>query len=236
MAHTQKLEEKDLRNKKNLAHIIHDGRFKVAIFGSARIWPESSAYGEISDFSKNLAMKNYDIVTGGGPGAMEAASKWHHLACEKHGTSQAIGVNIELPFEQEPNAYLDITETNSTFWARLDTFMLLSHVFVVTPGGIGTLLELFYTWQLMQVGHICHAPIILVGSDYKVLQNYIQSSLVEKWFVKPREAELVIQVDTYGEALSLIDEAYKAHEQLGEKACVNIHQYLAGARNLGLID
>jgi predicted Rossmann-fold nucleotide-binding protein len=92
--------------------------------------------------------------------------------------------------------------------------MLLSHIFVVTPGGIGTLLELFYTWQLMQVGHICRAPIILVGEDYKHLQSYIQSSLVEKSFVKTQEAELAIQVDTYEQALALIDEAYKAHAQL----------------------
>ena len=72
-----------------------------------------------------------------------------------------------MPFEQKPNRYLDITETVSTFSARLDTFVLLSDVFVITPGGIGTLLELFYTWQLMEVGHICRAPIILWGEEYK---------------------------------------------------------------------
>lgn len=235
MKNLKKLNEADLRNKKNLAHIIHDWRFKIAIFGSARIKPEDSEYAAIGDFARNLAIKNYDIVTGGGPGAMEAASKWHHIACDGSETSEAIGINIELPFEQQPNKYLDFTESESTFGARLDTFMLLSHVFVVTPGGIGTLLELFYTWQLMQVGHICRAPIILVGHDYKHLIEYIHSALVEKSFVKPQEAELAIQVDTYDEALKLIDEAYKAHEQLGENACVNIHQYIAGARSLGLI-
>lgn len=235
MSRTKKLNTEDLRNKKNLAHIIHDWRFKVAIFWSARIKPEDAEYSAIGDFAKNLAIKNYDIVTGGGPGAMEAASKWHHIACSGRETSEVIGINIELPFEQVPNRYLDFTESESTFGARLDTFMLLSHVFVVTPGWIGTLLELFYTWQLMQVGHICRAPIILVGKDYKKLQEYIQSSLVEKSFIKPDEAELAIQVDSYDEALRLIDEAYKAHEQLGENACVNIHQYLAGARRLGLI-
>lgn len=90
-------------------------------------------------------------MTGGGPGAMEASSLGHHLACERCDDSSAIGINIELPFEQKPNRYLDVTETVSTFSARLDTFVLLSDVFVITPGGIGTLLELFYTWQLMQV-------------------------------------------------------------------------------------
>jgi len=98
---------------------------------------------------------------------MEAASRGHYLACEVCGDPSAIGINIELPFEQKPNRYLDVEETVSTFSARLDTFMVLSHMFVIAPGGIGTLLELFYTWQLMQVGHICHAPIILWGEEYK---------------------------------------------------------------------
>lgn len=93
---------------------------------------------------------------------MEAASKGHNTACnECKDSTNTIGINIELPFEQAPNRYLDIEETVSTFSARLDTFMVLSDIFVITPGGIGTLLELFYTWQLMQVGHICRAPIIL---------------------------------------------------------------------------
>lgn len=82
---------------------------------------------------------------------MEAASIGHSLAEKSCLNGQSIGINIELPFEQQPNKYLDFTETKSTFSARLDTFMLLSHVFIITPGGIGTLLELFYTWQLMQV-------------------------------------------------------------------------------------
>ena len=235
MSHTKKLENHDLANKKNLANIIHDGRFKVAIFGSARIKPGEKTYEEISDFAKKLATKGYDIVTGGGPGAMEAASRGHHEACQDKHESQAIGINIELPFEQKPNQYIDITESTSTFSARLDTFMLLSHIFVVAPGGIGTLLELFYTWQLMEVWHICRAPIILWGDDYKELQSYIQHALVEKWFVKSDEAELAIQVNDPEQVLALIDEAHKAHELLGENACVNIHQYMAGARRLGLI-
>jgi len=93
---------------------------------------------------------------------MEAASKGHNTACNEYkNPTNTIGINIQLPFEQVPNRYLDVEETVSTFSARLDTFMVLSDIFVITPGGIGTLLELFYTWQLMQVGHICRAPIIL---------------------------------------------------------------------------
>ncbi|MCB9807378.1 LOG family protein [Candidatus Peribacteria bacterium] len=89
-------------------------------------------------------------------------------------------MNIELPFEQKPNKYLDFTETKTTFSARLDTFMLLSHAFIITPGGIGTLLELFYTWQLMQVGHVCKTPIILWGSGYKNLKKFLREEIVSK--------------------------------------------------------
>lgn len=93
---------------------------------------------------------------------MEAASLGHHEACEAFSDhSSAVGINIALPYEQKPNPFLDITSTKATFSERLDTFVLLSHVFVVASGGIGTLLELFYAWQLMQVHHICRTPIIL---------------------------------------------------------------------------
>ena len=234
MKHHERLSNEDILHKKNLINLIHDGRFKVAIFGSARIQPTDPLYGEIRDFAEKLALKGHDIITGGGPGAMEAASLGHHLACQKDNPSQAIGINIELPFEQHPNKYLDITESTATFGVRLDTFVLLSHVYVITPGGIGTLLELFYTWQLMQVGHICRAPIIMWWAEFSLLKTYIHQ-LVEEGFINPTEAELAIQVDTPDQALDLIDMAYSAHEQMWENACVNINQYLAGARELGLI-
>ncbi len=92
--------------------------------------------------------------------------------------------------------------------------MVLSHMFVVTPGGIGTLLELFYTWQLMQVGHICRAPIILVGSEYADLKKFIQKSVVERGFLSEQESALAIQVETFSQAHTLIDEAYKCYETL----------------------
>ncbi len=165
---------------------------------------------------------------------MEAASYGHQLATNAD-ESQAIGINIELPFEQQPNKYLDFTETTSTFSARLDTFMLLSHMFIVTPGGIGTLLELFYTWQLMQVGHICRTPIILWGSQYKKLQEYINDEIVDRGFMSTHEAELAIQTDSLEKTMELVHMAHSNYEKSGENACVNIHQYIAGAKKLGLI-
>ncbi len=166
---------------------------------------------------------------------MEAASYGHRLAVSGDDNGKSIGINIELPFEQIPNKYLDFTETTSTFSSRLDTFMLLSHVFVVTPGGIGTLLELFYTWQLMQVGHICRTPIILWGEQYKTLINYIHEELVSRGYMSAHEAELVIQADTIEKTVELVHMAHSTYEKSGENACVNIRQYIAGAKKLGLI-
>ncbi len=209
----------------------------MAIFWSARIKPEDKLYQSIFDFTNNLAIKGYDIVTGGGPWAMEAASKWHHNACEGcKEMASTVGINIQLPFEQEPNRYLDVAQTVPTFSARLDTFMVLSDIFVITPGGIWTLLELFYTWQLMQVGHICRAPIILWWEEYRWLKEFINTSVLGEWFIKEDEANLAIQVNTIDEVLALVDAAHQADEKLWDKACINIKQYLAGARSLGLID
>lgn len=193
-------------------------------------------YENVADLATALAKSNYDIVTGGGPGAMEAASYGHQRATlGSIESSKAIGINIELPFEQIPNKYLDFTQTTSTFSGRLDTFVLLSHVFIVTPGGIGTLLELFYTWQLMQVGHICKTPIILWGEGFKHLKKYLRDEVVARGFMAKEDYELGIQVESLESVLQLVNMAHLHHEKDGKKACVNINQYIAGARNLGLI-
>lgn len=232
------LSSEDILNHKNLKNIISDNKFRIAIFGSARIKQEDEQYQSIIELAKQLAIKGYDIVTGGGPGAMEAASLGHQIACDNcdHTLSSTIGINIELPFEQKPNQYLDITETVSTFSARLDTFMVLSNIFVITSGGIWTLLELFYTWQLMQVGHICRAPIILWWEEYKGLKDFINDSVLKSGFINQNEADLAIQVDTLEEVLTLINKASDTYKKSENKACINITQYLAGAKNLWLVD
>lgn len=234
MKNKKKLCSEDLWNKKKLIEIVQDGQFRVAIFGSARIKPKDTIYQEILELSKNLVNSNYSIVTGGGPGAMEAASKGHSMACENCPKWQSIGINIELPFEQEPNKYLDFSETKTTFWARLDTFMVLSHVFIVTPGGIGTLLELFYTWQLMQVWHICKTPIILWGNGYKNLKKFLRDEVLAHWYMSQEDYELTIQVESMDQVLQLVNMAHRHQENGGESACVNIKQYMAAAKQLWL--
>lgn len=135
--------------------------FRVAIFGSARIEPESDDYKLVYDIAYHLALRGVDVVTGGGPGLMQAASKGAQDGSEK---SRSIGLAIVLPFEKGgANVHLDVKREHRRFSSRLDDFMRSSNAAIVTPGGIGTLLELMFTWQLIQAQHIPPRPIILLG-------------------------------------------------------------------------
>lgn len=140
--------------------------YRVCIFGSARIQPDSPFYRQAEELAEALAKMGVDIVTGGGPGLMEAANKGAKKASVV-GTKGAwsIGLPIDLPFEADANSHLDVKSQHRRFSSRLDEFMRISHAVVITPGGIGTLLELFYTWQLMQVDHIRPRPFLLLGPE-----------------------------------------------------------------------
>lgn len=141
---------------------FEDDFFRVSIFGSARIKPASKLYKQVYELAFQLSMRGIDIVTGGGPGLMDAANKG---AKEGGKRSRSIGLPIVLPFESDANAHLDVKREHRRFSSRLDEFMRISHAVVVTPGGIGTILELFYTWQLLQVKHITSRPILLLGGE-----------------------------------------------------------------------
>ena len=118
-----------------------DAHYRVAIFGSARIREGDPVYRDIFEIAREVAECGFDIVTGGGPGIMQAANAGHKsVLTETH----SIGLRITLPFEQETNKYLDIKKDFERFSSRLDTFASLSDVIIVAPGGIGTLLEFFY--------------------------------------------------------------------------------------------
>lgn len=141
---------------------FEDDFFRVSIFGSARIKQQSAQYKQVYDLAYQLSTRGIDIVTGGGPGLMDAANKG---AKDGGQHSRSIGLPIILPFESDANAHLDVKREHRRFSSRLDEFMRISHAVVVTPGGIGTVLELFYTWQLLQVKHINARPILLLGGE-----------------------------------------------------------------------
>lgn len=141
---------------------LEDNFFRVSIFGSARIEEDSALYKQVYDLAYQLSTRGIDIVTGGGPGLMDAANKG---AKDGGQHSRSIGLPIVLPFEAGANVHLDVKREHRRFSSRLDEFMRISHAVVVTPGGVGTILELFYTWQLLQVKHITSRPLILLGGD-----------------------------------------------------------------------
>src|SRR5947209_14068888 len=164
---------------------LEDTQFRVCIFGSARIRSQDPTYKEIYCLALELAKLGMDIVTGGGPGLMEAANRGVQDA--RNGRSKSYGLPILLPRRDEvPNKHLDIKSEHKRFSSRLDEFMRLSGAVVVAPGGIGTLLELFYVWQLLQVGMIERRMVILLQSSFwNGLLGWMREQMLGRCLVSP---------------------------------------------------
>jgi uncharacterized protein (TIGR00730 family) len=146
-------------------------RFRVTIFGSARARPGTFAYEETRRLAAALSEMGCDIITGGGPGLMQAANEGANDAGEPGGS---VGIRVELPSEQEANPFVEQAFTHRNFFTRLHHFVLTSDAFVVAPGGIGTVLETMMIWQLLQVRHLGGAPLILVGRMWPGLVEWAQ--------------------------------------------------------------
>lgn len=187
---------------------VHNTRFRVCIFGSARIKPNDATYRLVLDLARRMAHGGIDIVTGGGPGLMEAANRGVHEA--RTGVSTSYGVTIELPTVAEmANKHLDVKSSHKRFSLRLDEFMRLTHAVIVAPGGIGTLLELSYVWQLLQVGLLEERPVVLLGRElWGGLVDWMNREMVRCGFVSPEDIDLVRVVDTPDEALQIVREAH----------------------------
>jgi hypothetical protein len=175
--------------------------YRVSIFGSARLKPDTKEYSQIYQLAKKLAKNNVDIVTGGGPGLMEAAN-----AGAKDGSSESksFGLHVDLPFETSPNGHLDVTYHHKKFSSRLDEFMRISNAVIVAPGGIGTVLELMYTWQLIQVGHITARPIILIGTMWPGLLEWMKSEVLKKKLISNSDFDNILIVEHAEEAFDLL--------------------------------
>lgn len=179
----------------------------VSIFGSARTKPEDPYYIMAEDIAAMLAKKGYGIITGGGPGIMEAGNKG-----AQKGDGSSVGLNIELPFEQNHNPYIDQDKNLNFdyFFVRKVMFVKYAQGFIVMPGGFGTLDELFESLTLIQTHKIGKFPIILVGVDYwKGLIDWIQNTLIDKHKnASEEDMELFMLVDSAEEAVTKIDEFY----------------------------
>lgn len=198
-----------------------DAHYKVAIFGSARIKEGDQDYQEIFEISKGLAEAGFDIVTGGGPGIMQAANTGHKsVDSEQH----SIGLNIKLPFEQDDNKYLDIKKEFDRFSGRLDAFMSLSDAVIVAPGGIGTILELFYSWQLVQVEHICETPIILYGEMWEGLLAWLRKEVMGRALFDKNEMHSIFHLTSTSQVIDMIKKIHADRAEM-EHVCVNYDKY-----------
>jgi uncharacterized protein (TIGR00730 family) len=164
-------------------------RYRVTIFGSARIDPHHWVYGAVRDTAAELTRLGCDIVTGGGPGLMQAANEGVKLADPDGTRQQSVGIRVELPFEQDVNAFVTQAFEHKTFFTRLHHFVLVSDAFIVTPGGIGTVLETLMVWQLLQVRHLRDTPLILAGRFWDGLLDWARAVMLHP------EAPLVSPAD-----------------------------------------
>ncbi len=152
-------------------------RYRATIFGSARVPEDHWVYRAVRDLSAELTRMDCDIVTGGGPGLMQAANEGVHLA-SPNATTGSMGIRVSLPFEQEVNAFVTEAFEHGTFFTRLHHFVLVSDVFIVVPGGIGTVLETMMVWQLLQVRKLHDTPLILAGKMWADLVTWCKANML----------------------------------------------------------
>jgi len=182
----------------------------VTIFGSARTKQGEKYYELAENIAFELTQKGYGIVTGGGPGIMEAGNKG-----ASRGKGVSVGLNIELPFEQHDNPYIDSDKSLDFdyFFVRKVMFIKYSQGFVVMPGGFGTMDELFEAMTLIQTKKIGKFPIVLVGRQFwSGLINWIKNTLLEEGNISPIDLDLISIVDTENEVVEVIDTFYKRYE------------------------
>ena len=179
----------------------------VSIFGSARTKPENKYYQLAEEIALKLTQSGYGVITGGGPGIMEAGNKG-----AQKGKGSSVGINIELPFEQVHNPYIDFDKLISFnhFFVRKVMFMKYSQGFIVMPGGFGTLDELFEAVTLIQTEKIGKFPIVLVGKDYwsGLIEWVTKVMLHEEKNISETDMQLFSVVDTAEEAVDVIDKFY----------------------------
>jgi uncharacterized protein (TIGR00730 family) len=177
-------------------------RYRVTIFGSARAKPGTIAYEETKRVAKALAAMDCDIITGGGPGLMQAANE----GVETAGEAKSMGIRVDLPFEQEVNPFVELAFEHRTFFTRLHHFVLASDAFIVAPGGIGTVLETMMIWQLLQVRHLDQTPLILVGRMWPGLIEWARTQMLsfEQPLANTEDFNIPVCVPNGDEAIALI--------------------------------
>jgi uncharacterized protein (TIGR00730 family) len=177
----------------------------VTIFGSARVREGDPSYDQARDVARRFAERGWAVVTGGGPGVMEAANRG---AKESGGLS--VGFNIELPHEQRGNDYVDLSLTFRHFYARKTMFVKAAEGFVVFPGGFGTADELFEALTLIQTGKVLHFPVVLFDSGYwEELLTWVRDELLADGMISPNDLDLLYVTDDPDDAVARVLECYE---------------------------
>ncbi|MGI8534168.1 MAG: TIGR00730 family Rossman fold protein [Candidatus Limnocylindrales bacterium] len=178
----------------------------VSIFGSARTLVSDPLYDQARDIARKLAQRGFTIITGGGPGIMEAANQG-----AQEGRGVSVGLGIELPHEQGINPFCDLAIDFRYFFVRKTMFVKYAQAFVIFPGGFGTLDELFESLTLVQTGKIEHFPVVLVGTGYwRGLLDWIRERMVTEDKIDPQDVALLRLTDDMDEVVSWIAEAFAA--------------------------
>ena len=181
--------------------VLSKVRNAVTIFGSARVKPEDKYYQMAEDLGRLLAKSGFAVITGGGPGIMEAANKG---AAEAGG--QSLGMNIRLPFEQKPNPYANIQIDYKYFFIRKVMFVKYAMAYVILPGGYGTMDELFEALTLIQTKRVKSFPVILMGRDYwQGLLDWLKNCMLEKDMIHPFDLEMINIIDDPEEVVKHIN-------------------------------
>jgi uncharacterized protein (TIGR00730 family) len=177
----------------------------VTIFGSARVREGHPYYTAARAAGRLFAERGWSVITGGGPGLMEAANRG-----AKDGSGQSVGFNIELPHEQASNPYLDISYTFRHFYARKVCFVKPAEGFVIFPGGFGTLDELYEALTLIQTGKVMHFPVVLFHREHwKQMLDWLRGELLDDGFISPEDVDLLSVTDDVEEAVGLVVSNYE---------------------------
>jgi len=172
----------------------------VSIFGSARVKPGDSCYQQAEYLARRLAEKGFSVITGGGPGVMEAANKG-----ATEGGGKSVGMNIRLPFEQKPNPYANVSIDYKYFFIRKVMFVKYAVAYVIFPGGYGTLDELFEALTLIQTRRIKSFPVVLLGGAYwKGLMDWLSDTVLKENKILPEDLDLIRITDDPDEAVRYI--------------------------------
>jgi uncharacterized protein (TIGR00730 family) len=191
----------------------------VSVFGSARTHPNDPQYGQSTEVSRLLAEAGFSIITGAGPGIMEAANKGARL-----GGGRSIGCNIELPFEQGANPYVDTLVNFRYFFVRKTMFIKYSVAFIIFPGGFGTLDEMFEALTLIQTGKIYQFPVILFGRHYWAgLVRWLQTRVLGERKISPGDLDLILLTDDPAEAANAVISAYNAQNKTAHERAEKSH-------------